>query len=92
MRYFTVEKEVMRSTYSYEVASDGSQIGESWECDRPEVTVGFNVHIYEEWGEHVDTKFYPVTTDLRTYEGNEGEVLEKIKADFPPTEYQNNEW
>ena len=92
MKYFTVEKEVMRSTYSYEVASDGSQIGESWECDRPEVVVGFNVHIYEEWGEHIDTKFYPVKVDMGTYQGNEDEVLDKIKADFPPSEYQNNEW
>ena len=92
MKYFTVEKEVIRNTYSYEVASDGSQIGESWECDRPEIVVGFNVHIYEEWGEHIDTEFYPVNTNTESYENNEDRVLEQIKADYPPSEYQNNEW
>lgn len=94
MRYFTVEKEVMRcAPVSYTVASDGSQIADEWEQDTiQELTTGFSVHEYEENGMHDNTEFYPVKTNTRDWTNNEDEVLKQIEADYPATEWQNNEW
>lgn len=92
MKTFTVEKEVAFQTKCYEVASDGTQIGDWWEKDPElEITIGFTVHTYQD-NEHISTEFYPVQTDMQSLLNDEDKVLEQIKADFPPSEYQNNEW
>lgn len=94
MKYFTVEKEVMRvAPVCYTVARDGSQLADEWETDWvQELTTGFSVHSYDEDGTHYDTDFYPVTTDTRGWTDNEEEVLALIERHYPPSEYQNNEW
>lgn len=94
MKYFTVEKEVMRvAPVCYGVASDGSQLGDEWETDWEQaLTTGFSVHIYDKDGMHYSTEFYPVITDTKSWTDNAEEVLSQIKRDFPPSEYQNNEW
>ena len=94
MRYFTVEKEVMRcAPVSYGVNSDGTQNSDEWEQDIiNELTTGFSVIEYDENGVRGDTDFYPVQTDATNWTNNEAEVLEKIKADHPASEWQNNEW
>lgn len=94
MRYFTVEKEVMRATpVCYTVARDGSQLADEWETDwEQEITTGFAVHSYDEDGTHYNTEFYPVITDTEGWTDNSDKVLAQIEHDYPPTEYQNNEW
>ena len=94
MRYFTVEKEVMRGApVRYGVASDGSQLADEYETDIiHEITTGFNVWECEEDGTTIGVEFYPVKTNAINWANNEKEVLEKIKADHPAGEYQNNEW
>lgn len=94
MRYFTVEKEIMRCVPTfYTVASDGTQVGDEWQgSDEQEITTGFAVHFYNEDGTHEDTTFYPVQTDAETFENNEDKVLEEIKRDYPAGDWQNNEW
>lgn len=94
MIYFTVEKEVLRGMPEcYDVASDGSQIGVSWEEDEEiEITTGFMVRLYDEDGSLDEGIFYPVNTNAETGENNEDKVLEQIKADYPAGEYQNNGW
>lgn len=92
MKTFTVEKEVALTSKCYTVASDGERIGDWWEKDPDiEITIGFSVHAYED-NEHISTKFYPVDTNMLSLTNNEREVLEKIKADFPPSEYENLDW
>lgn len=94
MRYFTVEKEIMRGAPEcYTVNSDGTQCADMWETDWVQtITTGFSVHEYEENGEHDNTEFYPVHTDTASWTNDEDEVLKQIKADYPATEWQNNEW
>lgn len=94
MKTFTVEREVMRvAPVCYEVASDGSQLGDEWETDWvQELTTGFTVHIYDDDNIHHDTEFYPVMTDTKDWTDNAEEILTRIKQDFPPSEYQNYEW
>lgn len=94
MKRFTVEKEIMRTApVCYTVGKDGEQVADEWETDYIQcMTTGFTVHVYEEDGVHYNTEFYPVTTDTASWTDNEGDVLEQIKRDFPPTEYQNDEW
>lgn len=86
MKTFIVEKEVVRHATRYEVASDGSlvdKLGWSFDYAEPQ-TVGFLVQVFE-GEEYIESKYYPVYN-------NESEVFEQIKTDFPPEEYQNNEW
>lgn len=86
MKTFTVEKETIKSASRYPVASDGTitnHIPWDFEYVEPQ-TIGFFVQVFD-GNEYEGCKFYPV------YE-NESEVLEQIKADFPPDKYQNNEW
>lgn len=94
MKYFTVEKEVMRvAPVCYTVARDGSQLADEWETDWvQELTTGFSVHSYDEDGSHYDTQFYPVATNTEGWTNNEEEVLALIERHYPPSEYQNNEW
>lgn len=94
MKYFEVQKEVMRcAPVMYSVHFDGTQSSDEWEEDfEQEVTTGFAVKYYDEDGSNGDTIFYPCKVDFETWEANEDEVLTQIKRDFPPSEYQNNEW
>ena len=94
MRYFEVQKEVLRGTpVMFNVHSDGTQSCDEWEEDFvQEITTGFAVKSYNEDGSDSEMTFYPCNVDFGTWEANEDEVLEQIKQDFPPTEYQNNEW
>lgn len=94
MRYFTVEKEVMRvAPVRYGVASDGSQVADEWETDEvQELTTGFAVWEYEEDGTTIGVEFYPVQTNTRDWRNNELQVLETIKYDHQPDEWQNDEW
>lgn len=96
MRYFTVEKEVMRvAPVRFGVASDGTQSADEWETDyEQEITTGFVVNIYDDDSEMMisDCSFYPVQTDMENFENNEDKVLEQIKHDFPAPEWQNDEW
>lgn len=94
MRYFTVEREVMRAVpVCYGVARDGSQLADEWEEDwEQEITTGFTVHVYEEGGTQYHTEFYPVLTNTEGWTDNAEDVLARIERDYPPSEYQNNEW
>lgn len=94
MRYFEVQKEVMRGApVMFNVYSDGTQSSDEWEEDFvQEITTGFAVKYYDEDGSNSEMTFYPCKVDFGTWEANEEEVLAEIKRDFPPTEWQNNEW
>lgn len=93
MRYFEVHKEELRgSLMSGEVYSDGEYSSEADELECATITTGFSVYEYAESGERLGTEFYPVRTDMGDFSDNADEVLEKIKADYPATEWQNNNW
>lgn len=96
MKQFVVEKEFVRGKLvAHEVASDGSQGSDTWSIESDEefeMTTGFTVHTYDEQGEHLDTEFYKVDTNTKTWQNNESEVLAKIREDYPAGEYQNNCW
>lgn len=93
MRYFTVEKEVLRgSLLSGKIFSDGEYKEEPDEEEIKGMTTGYNVWEYNEDGMTDRVVFYKVDTDTETWTDNEDEVLEKIKADYPASEWQNNEW
>jgi hypothetical protein len=95
MKYFEVQKETISAMpIVYTVASDGSQVGQEFESDTmvENMTVGFNVWEYEEDGTTIGVQFYPVMTDTRDWRNNELQVLETIKYDHQPDEWQNNEW
>ena len=64
-------------------------LGEDYE---QEITTGFAVKYYDEDGSNSEMTFYPCKVDFTNWEANEDEVLAEIKRDFPPSEYQNNEW
>lgn len=105
MKTFTVEKEYIKGEIRrMPVYSDGTVYGESYDVDGEEtpryVVIGFNVYVYDDMNlENVE--FYPVKTDFNrvmvedegiTYAYNRDEVIEQIKADFPPETYQNHDW
>ena len=94
MRYFEVQKEVLRGTpVMFNVYSDGTQSCDEWEEDfEQEITTGFAVKSYDEDGSNSEMTFYPCKVDFTNWEANEDEVLNQIKEDFPPSDYQNNEW
>lgn len=99
MIYFEVEREFVRGKmFRHEVESDGSQASDSYGVDDEdandvfEMTIGYVVNTYDEQGMHLDTNFYKVDTDTATWQDNADEVLEKIKANYPAGEYQNNRW
>lgn len=95
MKTFRVEKEILRGVLSNEgeVYSDGEEIDPEYssETEFRTMTTGFTVHSYED-EEHLMTDFYPVTTNMTTWEDNTDEVMAQIKRDYPAGEWQNNEW
>lgn len=94
MKTFRVELEYITHTPErVEVASDGEGLSEPYETD--DITVinlGYNVFIENEEGYTEDVEFYPIKTDTQTHKDDSLEVLEQIKADFPPEKYQNHNW
>lgn len=98
MKYFEVEREylVIHGMKRYEINSDGSQGADAYDTEYDhmprEITTGYVVNSYYENGEHYMTDFYPVQTDTSQWTDNSEEVLEQIKEDYPPTEWQNNRW
>lgn len=97
-KFFSVEKEIMyvKDIDRFPVYSDGEKSGDNYNVDvdgYPEtITIGFLVNIYGEDGFLKRCEFYPVNTNMLDFTNNEKEVLDKIKADFPAGEWQNNEW
>lgn len=93
MKYFSVNKEELIGTLTTgEICSDGEYVNLPDDIEQRTLTMGYSVSIYEENGMIEDTKYYPVNIDTESWTTNEDEVLEKIKADFPAGEWQNNNW
>lgn len=108
MRYFTVEKEYLSGeVWRYEVNSDGTKYGDRYSVESEDIgnklVLGFLVQEYTEQGMLVDVEFYPVKSDISkepladdtgvyVYQNNEKEVLEKIRGEHDPSEWQNNNW
>lgn len=94
MKYFRVEEEwvsgVMRRM---EVASDGEQIAGGYDTDDiVSITIGYHVFIEDEGGRTEDVEFYPVRTDMETFDNDHEQVLDRIRRDFSAPEWQNNSW
>lgn len=93
MKYFSVNKEELIGTLTTgEVFGDGEYVNLPDDIEQRSLTTGYSVSIYGEDGMIEDVKYYPVTIDTESWVTNEDEVLEKIKADFPVGEWQNNQW
>lgn len=93
MKYFEVHKEELRgSLMSGEVFADGEYINEADELEIRTITTGLAVYEYDEQGVRIDTKFYPVTTDMSDWSDDCEEVIENIKRDYPADVWQNNAW
>ena len=93
MKYFQVNKEELIGTLTTgEIYSDGEYVNLPDDIEQRNLTMGYSVSIYDENGMIEDVKYYPVKIDTESWETNEDEVLEKIKADFPAGEWQNNQW
>ena len=100
MKYFQVEKEIIKGEmYRYPVCMDGTQAQPEYEVDTwgeekdKSITTGFTFIEYDESGLSVDYKFYPVETNMETWEDNEQEVLNKIIEEHRPEDgWQNHDW
>lgn len=93
MRYFDVKKETLVGTLvSGTVFSDGEYADLPDDIEQREITTGFSVFEYDEQGMTERVNFYPVKIDLEAWTTNEDEVLGKIKEDYQPLEWQNNNW
>ena len=93
MRYFDVKKETLVGTLvSGTVFSDGEYADLPDDIEQREITTGFSVFEYDEQGMTERVNFYPVKIDLEAWATNEDEVLGKIKDDYQPLEWQNNNW
>lgn len=95
MRYFEVEKEILRGEpLCYMVDADGSPVeGEHDVSIVYEVCSGFNVYVLDEQGRQSTVKFYPVTINTESFTDDSEQVLKQIKADYPAEDgWQNNDW
>lgn len=109
MKYFSVEKKYIQGEIKrYEVASDGTKTGGSYEASGEEygnkLVLGFLVLVYNEAGLLEDTDFYAVKSDTSkeplcddtgdwTYQNDEAEVLARIWKEHAPEDgWQNNNW
>lgn len=93
MKYFSVNKEELIGMMTTgEIYSDGEYKNLPDDVEARNITMGFSVMQYGEDGMIQNVEFYPVATDMESFTNNEDEVLEKIKADHPAGEWQNNEW
>lgn len=93
MKYFSVNKETLSGMMTTgEVYSDGDYVNLPDDIEAREITMGFSVTEYEENGAITNVKFYPVATDMESFEDDSELVLEKIKGDYPAPDWQNNQW
>lgn len=93
MKYFDVKREELRgSLMSGLVYSDGEYVEEADEVEIRTLTTGFNVYEYDEQGLTQNVEFYPVETNMETWEDNANDVLNYIIEDHPAGEWQNNNW
>lgn len=94
MMYFSVEKEVLAGYRLVGLcAGDGSSLESFNKAEYMNITLGFNVRIWND-EESFEDEWYPVRTDTSTsdYPNNEDDVLERIKKDHPAGEWQNDNW
>ena len=92
-KYFEVHKEELVGTIvSGEIYSDGDYINLPDDMEQRSIITGYSVYEYDEQGVRQNTEFYPVATDMGTFEDNEDEVLSKIIKEHDPSEWQNNNW
>lgn len=94
-KYFTVEEvSVIGSPKQIEVKSDGTWTDDecSLEKSMATINIGYIVSEYDETGDCLAQRSYPVKTDVLTMTDNSVEVLERIRADYPASEWQNNAW
>ena len=93
MRYFSVNKETLSGMMTTgEVYSDGEYVNLPDDIEAREIVMGYSVTEYEESGAIENVKFYPVVTDMESFEDDSEFVLNKIKQDYPAPEWQNNQW
>ena len=93
MKYFEVNKETLTGTLvTGQVYGDGEYVNLPDDIEQRELTIGFSVSEYEEDGMIENVEFYPVQIDTEGWTTNEDTVLEKIKQDYQPNEWQNNNW
>lgn len=96
MKYFEVyEKKLGGKTMTTLVCSDGSyEYGATSEENiyepRVDEILGYNVVEYEEDGSNMQEVFYNVDRVNGQY--NTDEMLERIKAEHDPSEWQCNNW
>lgn len=93
MKTFSVNKEELIGTQTTgEIYSDGEYINLPDDIEAKTITMGFSVFEYGEDGMIENVRFYPVETDMESLTDNSDKVLDKIKEDYSPTEWQNNNW
>lgn len=86
----------------YEVLADGTDAGgTSASGEGAAVLVAYIVEAFDENGIGIVCQEYPVRSYDETekddtgdivYKNNGAEVLEKIKQDYPPEQFENYEW
>ncbi len=92
MKYFTVEEgriEANIETHAVDSGGGWCSEGETLE-DKKDILLWYRVIVYNEDDLGVDVVYYNVCDDGEHSDADE--VLERIKKDYPPTEYQNNDW
>lgn len=93
MKYFSVNREeLVGMTTTGEIFSDGEYKDLPDDVEARNITMGFSVMEYNESGMIENVRFYPVETDMESLTDNSDKVLDKIKEDYSPTEWQNNNW
>ena len=93
MKHFSVNKETLTGMMTTgEVYSDGEYVNLPDDIEAREITMGFSVMEYGEDGMIANVKFYPVATDMESFEDDSEFVLNKIKQDYPAPDWQNDQW
>ena len=93
MKYFSVNKETLSGMMTTgEVYSDGEYVNLPDDIEAREIVMGYSVMEYGENGMIENVKFYPVATDMESFEDDSEFVLDKIKQDYTAPEWQNNQW
>lgn len=93
MKYFNVRIESITGPKEMiDVDIEGNYINTSDEGEYQTISTGFIVDELDEMGIIVNSHFYPILTNMEDFSNNEQEVLEKIKKDYPASEWQNHNW
>ena len=93
MKHFSVNKETLSGMMTTgEVYSDGEYVNLPDDIEAREIVMGYSVMEYGENGMIENVKFYPVATDMESFEDDSEFVLDKIKQDYPAPDWQNNQW